>query len=329
MSPAAAAPGAGPLVSIGVASFNNAAYIIDTLESIRAQTYPHWELVVVDDASKDNSAELITDWLKTHPEVNGKLLVNSPNRGVCHTFNRFLDAAQGKYISIIGSDDLFLPDKLTAQVALLEAAPGRVGVVYSDVSKIDPAGKVIVPSVYDTGQIRPFSGDIWLEMLKTNFLGAMTVLIRRECFDKVGHFDEDLAYEDWDMWLRIAREYDFLYQPEITCHYRIHGASALHKRRAQIIETNLRLLQKHLGVSPEGDAIIARHLREFSEQLYLLGSPDSVKWLRRSWQQHRHTRGLALLLAARLGVPAATVAAAFGVLKRLTGQAGPDAAAAH
>ncbi|MBF9222161.1 glycosyltransferase [Hymenobacter ruricola] len=329
MSPAASALGTGPLVSIGVASYNNAAYIVETLESIRNQTYPHWELVVVDDGSKDDSAELIADWLKTHSEVKGQLLVNNPNRGVCHTFNRFLNAAKGKYISIIGSDDLFLPEKLTAQVALLEAASAKVGLVYSDVSKIDPAGKVIVPSVYETGQITPFSGNVWLEMLKTNFLGAMTVLIRRECFDQVGPFDENLAYEDWDMWLRISREFDFLYQPEVTCHYRIHGASALHKRRAQIIETNLRLLQKHVGVSPEGDAIIARHLREFSEQLYLLGSPDSVKWLRRSWQQHRHARGLALLLAAHLGVPATAVASAFGTLKRVTGKGGTNVAAGH
>lgn len=312
-----AVPTTGPLVSIGVASFNNAPYILETLDSIRAQTYPHWEVLVVDDASRDNSATLIADWLQANPDVNGRLLLNSRNRGVCHTFNRFLKEAQGAYISIIGSDDRFLSDKLKSQVALLESAPSNIGLVYSDVSKIGPAGEVLVPSVYATGQIHPFSGEVWLEMLKTNFLGAMTVLIRRECFTQVGPFDEALAYEDWDMWLRIARRFHFMYQPEVTCQYRIHGGSALHKRRAQIIESNLRLLQKHLGVSREGDAIIAQHLREYSEQLYLLGSAHSITWLRRSWQQHRHLRGLALLLSAQLGIPARVVARTFGLVKGL------------
>jgi glycosyltransferase involved in cell wall biosynthesis len=307
-----------PLVSIGVASFNNEVYLIETLESIRAQTYSNWEVIIVDDASKDESAKLAADWLNAHPDVRGQLLVNEHNKGVCHTFNRFLEAASGEYISIIGSDDTFLPNKLATQVPLLAVASSEVGVLYSDLSKIDSSGKIIAPSVYATKQIEPFSGDVWLEMLKTNFLGAMTVLIRRECFSRVGTFDETLAYEDWDMWLRISREFKFIYQPEITCHYRIHGASALHKHRAQIIETNLRLLQKHAGVSSAGDEIIARHLREFSEQLYLLQGPDSVTWLRRSWERNRHWRGLAILIVARLGIPASVVSHAFGKVKALT-----------
>jgi glycosyltransferase involved in cell wall biosynthesis len=71
-----------PLVSIGVASFNNAFYLIETLDSIRAQTYPNWEVIIVDDASKDESAQLAADWLKTHSNVRGQLLVNEHNRGV-------------------------------------------------------------------------------------------------------------------------------------------------------------------------------------------------------------------------------------------------------
>jgi glycosyltransferase involved in cell wall biosynthesis len=310
-----------PLVSIGVASFNNAFYLIETLDSIRAQTYPNWEVIIVDDASKDESAQLAADWLKTHSNVRGQLLVNEHNRGVCHTFNRFLEVASGEYISIIGSDDTFLPDKLATQVPLLAASPPTVGLLYSDLSKMDAEGKVFVRSVYDTGQIKPSSGNVWLEMLKTNFLGAMTVLIRRNCIEQVGHFDEALAYEDWDMWLRIARKFEFLYQPTVTCYYRVHSTSAMFRRRIQIIETNLLLLQKHLGISSAGDTIIALHLREFSEQLYLLGSPDSVQWLNRSWQQNRHWRGLAILTAARLGISPNFVTKAFGRLKKMTSRA--------
>lgn len=322
-------PVTSPLVSIGVASFNNAAYITETLDSINYQTYSNWELLIVDDASTDESVRVISDWLEAHPAITARLIQNPLNRGICHTFNRFLSEAKGEYISIIGSDDRFLSNKLSRQVTILEGAPADTGVVYSDVSKINARGDIIEPSVYATGQIKPFSGDVWLEMLKTNFLGAMTVLIRRECFTRLGFFDEQLAYEDWDMWLRISREYNFVYQPEVTCHYRIHGASVLHKKRPQIIESSLLLLQKQAGISAAGDVLIAGHLRDLSEQLYLLGSPASTLWLRRSWQQHRHLRGLALLAASQLGVPASTVSHIFGVFKRLIGRVQAPTASAR
>ncbi|MBJ6108295.1 glycosyltransferase [Hymenobacter sp. BT523] len=308
-----------PLVSIGVASYNNDSYVIQTLESIRLQTYKNWELIIIDDCSTDNSVKLIRSWLTAYPELKATLVAKEINRGVCHTLNSFLGMAKGKYVSTIGSDDIFSPDKLTRQVALMEAAPPKVGLVYTDLSKIDAAGNILVPSVYDTKEILPFAGDVWLEMLKTNFLGAMTLLIRRECFTNVGFFDENLAYEDWDMWLRLARKYEFLYLPEITCYYRIHGNSFMHKRKRQLIETNLRIVSKHLGVSSEGDSIIHQHIAAFSEELYLLGSSESVQWLNRRQEVQPSVRGWALLQLARLGVPANRVAQAYGWLKQFLG----------
>jgi hypothetical protein len=81
-------------------------------------------------------------------------------------------------------------------------------------------------------------------------------------------------------------------------------------------ETNLRIVSKHLGVSPESDAIIHEHIAAFSEQFYLLGGENSVYWLQQRWHQKRDLRGLALLTLARLGVPAQRVAQAYGLIKR-------------
>jgi glycosyltransferase involved in cell wall biosynthesis len=309
-----------PLVSIGVASFNNALYIRETLDSIRGLNYPHIELIIIDDLSTDSSIEVIEEWLYEHANFNARLIRHTQNQGLCRVCNRFVEEANGKYLSLIGSDDNYLPDKLNVQVAMLEAAPPKVGVVFSDVSKIDPAGNIIVPSVYATGQIVPSSGDVWLPMLQTNFIGAMTTLVRRSCFESVGPYDESLAYEDWDMWIRLARKFHFLYQPQVTAHYRIHGSSAMFQRRAQMAETNMRIVCKHLGVSPEGDAIIYKHIAAFSEQLYLLGGENSVYWLQKRWQQRRDLRGLALLTLAQLGVPAQRVAQAYGLIKRVKGK---------
>ncbi|MBC6607151.1 glycosyltransferase [Hymenobacter sp. BT188] len=308
-----------PLVSIGVASFNNSPYIRETLDSIRALDYPQVELIIIDDLSTDDSVSVIEKWLLEHTDFNARLIRHTQNQGVCRVCNRFIEESRGKYLCLIGSDDNYLPDKLTVQVMMLEAAPPDVGVVFSDVSKIDSAGNIIVPSVYATGQISPSSGDVWLSMLRTNFIGAMTTLVRRSCFEVVGPYDESLAYEDWDMWIRLARKFHFIYQPQVTAHYRIHGSSAMFRRRAQIAETNLRIVSKHLGVSAEGDAIIHEHIAAFSEQLYLLGGENRVYWLQQRWRQKRDLRGLALLTLARMGVSAQHVARTYDLIKRVRG----------
>lgn len=306
-----------PLVSIGVASYNNASYIKETLDSVVALTYPAVELIIIDDASRDDSVAVIEAWLAQHTNFTARLIIHPVNKGLCQVCNRFLQEAQGKYVSLIGSDDIYLPDKLLIQVPLLEAAPSEVGLVFSDVSKIDSAGNIIVPSVYATGQITPSEGDVWIPMLRTNFIGAMTTLTRKSCFDQVGLYDESLAYEDWDMWLRIARKFSFIYHPGVTALYRIHGNSISFQWRARMIESNLRIVSKHLGVSKEGDTIIHEHIAAFSEELYLLEGHDYVHWLRKRWQQKKDVRGLLLLSMGQLGLSAKAVAKLYQVLKRL------------
>lgn len=310
-----------PLVSVSVASFNNAAYIRETLDSIRDLDYPNLELLVVDDASRDDSVAVIEGWLAEHPDFNARLLVHTTNKGLCAVCNAAVQGTSGEYFCLIGSDDIYLPGKLRVQVALLEAAGPEVGLVFSDVSKIDPQGNIMVPSVYATGQISPAEGDVWLPLLRTNYIGAMTVLVRRNSLDKAGPYDETLAYEDWDMWLRLARTSRFIYQPEVTALYRIHGNSFIQKRYRQLIETNLRIVTKHLGVSSEGDAIIHQHIADYAEQLFLLGSPESPRWLAERYRLRPDGRGLSLLWLARLGVPATAVARAYGWLKKLKGSA--------
>lgn len=304
-----------PLVSICVASFNNAAYIGETLDSVAALNYPRIELLIIDDASGDDSVAIINGWLSAHPDFPARLIALPQNRGLCHVCNRFVQESTGKYLSLIGSDDKYLPHKLALQVPLLEQAGPEYGLVFSDVSKIDSAGNITVPSVYDTGEIHPDQGDVWLPMLRTNFIGAMTTLTRRSCFEAVGPYDESLSYEDWDMWLRIARQFKFLYHPDVTALYRIHGNSISFKRRAQMMETNLRIVSKHLGVSAEGDEVIEGQIVSFSEELFLLNGPDYLKWLRRRWEVKRDWRGLLLLRMGQLGVPASRVAKFYQLLK--------------
>lgn len=306
-----------PLVSICIASFNNAPYIKETLTSVRAIDYPKVELIIIDDASQDDSVAVIEQWLALNSDFPARLIKYEQNGGLCRVCNRFVQEAQGEYLSLIGSDDIYLPQKLRVQVDLLEKAGPEYGIVFSDVSKIDSHGIITTPSVYATGQISPIEGDVWLAMLRTNFIGAMTTLTRRVCFEKVGPYDESLAYEDWDMWLRIAQSFKFIYQPAVTALYRIHGNSISFKRRAQMMESNLRIVSKQLGISAEGDSIIHDHIVAFSEELYLLNGPDYLKWLRRRWQLKHDWRGLLLLRSAQIGISATTVAKLYKLIKKI------------
>lgn len=297
-----------PLVTVGVASFNNAAYLLETLESIRLQTYPRVELLIVDDASRDESVAIAEVWLAQHPEVNGRLIRHASNLGLCCVCNDIVTQARGEFISIIGSDDVYLPDKLAHQVPLLLNAAPDTGVIFGDIVRMDSVGN---PIEAPTDPVLTHTGDVFLPLLRVNFVSAMSALVRRSCYSKVGLYDETLDYEDWDMWLRIAREYKFLYEPQVTACYRIHSGSATFSRRKQMVESSLRLVQKQQGHSPAGDRIIAIHIRQLAESLYQLGSPRAYQWLWKALKQTPDVTGVGLLIFSVLGVPAGQ----FGRLK--------------
>src|SRR6185312_4924818 len=126
-----------PLVTIGAIGYNNARYVIETLESIKSQTYPNVELIVTDDCSTDKSVVgLITEWLKSynHPY---QFIIHDKNKGAPAACNEVIRRAKGKYISLIATDDILMPDKTRLQVEMLEKAGGNVGAVYSDAFIID------------------------------------------------------------------------------------------------------------------------------------------------------------------------------------------------
>lgn len=287
-----------PLVTVGVASFNNAGYLRETLESIRLQTYTRLELLIVDDASRDDSVMVAEAWLAEHPEVNGRLIRHTTNLGVCRVCNDIITEAQGEFVTIIGSDDVYLPDKFAIQVPLLQIAPPTVGILFSPIERMNEAGHPLP----DTGEAH-HEGQVFMDLLNVNFISAMGTLMRRSCYERVGLYDETLAYEDWDMWLRMAREYEFQFSPRVSARYRIHAGSATFSRRMQLAESSLQLLEKHIGLVPAADAIISRHFAALSEALYLLGSPRAIHWLAKAWRLGRGKRTLVLLLMARMGIP--------------------------
>ena len=289
-----------PLVTIGVASFNNAPYLLETLNSIRDMDYPYLQIVVVDDASRDSSVDIINQWKQENPQLDITFFAHEVNRGICRVLNQVLEISEGEFFAYVGSDDILLPNRIRQQVEAFTRLDASYGVVYGDIAYMDSTGQPL-PSPADLTD--PHSGQVFMDILRVNFVAAMSALVRRSCFDRVGLYDESLSYEDWDIWLRLAREYQFLRVPGVVARYRIHQGSSTSRRRVQITEGSLQLLQKHWGYSPDADRLIAGHTRRLAETLYQLDSPEAHHWLWRGWRGAPDAKGFILWLLARLDIP--------------------------
>jgi glycosyltransferase involved in cell wall biosynthesis len=225
--------------------------VTECLESVKLQNYPNLELIINDDASRDNSAALIENWLAKNPGIPHRFLRNQTNQGLCRSLNNALAHTSGKYFSGIAADDAWLAGKLRNQVALMERLPDKVGVIYSDALRIDEHGNLVPPTFLEaTFRNCHFAevpqGNIHLALWQANFVAPMTTLIRRECFARVGLFDETKFAEDWDMWLRISRYYEFVYSPEVSAKYRKVQSSICNAQLDRLLDDENHTCLKHL-----------------------------------------------------------------------------------
>src|SRR5688572_13854708 len=174
-----------PTVSILLTCYNHLAYLPAAVEGVRAQTFKDWEIIAVDDGSTDGSRE----WLSANlPEA--ELIFNETNLGTYASLNVALAQAQGKFIAILNDDDLWAPEKLEKQLALLEAHP-EVGLVHTDGNFIDGEGRKVEGSPLGFEFPRMETGYALLALLHQNKIIASAALVRKECFDQLGGFNED------------------------------------------------------------------------------------------------------------------------------------------
>ena len=253
-----------PLVSIVAACFNHATFLEETLDSIAAQDYPYIELIITDDGSKDNSVSLIKEWMKT-ASIPTILIANEQNLGICKTFNKGLAASKGNYFQVIACDDVMLPHKISTQVQALEQASAATVLVHTDALVLDTNSKLIHDSFHQFWQLQPIKRAPLLEQLIVqNSILAPSILMKRQLFVDLGAYDEQLCYEDWDAWLRLAAaDYDFLFLEEPLVYYRHFPSSNSQTSSFQLkmAKDNIVLLDKHRGKSPSLDQKIAEAQR--------------------------------------------------------------------
>jgi GT2 family glycosyltransferase len=207
-----------PSVSVFIASYNHAKYIGEALDSVLGQSYQDLEIVVVDDGSTDGSHHLLLDYQRRYPEtIRYSWHEERTNLGVTRTSNAAIAQSRGRYLAWLGSDDLWVPDKLAKQVDFIERHPGT-GMVCSHAVVIDENGDRF-PGLMG----KDVSRDALRHMLVGNAVCASTVLISRGCLNAVGWFNESLDYSDWELFIRIAARSPIGFISEPLACYRVHG----------------------------------------------------------------------------------------------------------
>lgn len=208
-----------PKVSVIIPSYNHEKYVDKAIDSVLAQTFTNFELLIIDDASQDKSVEVICHY--TDPRI--RLFVHEKNAGAVATLNEGISKSRGEYIAILNSDDLFLPTKLAKQVAYLDKT-SSVGAVFTHVSVIQNK-KSATAGYYATVFMQPNrTSTEWLSFFFKygNALCHPSILIRRECYKKIGLYDARYhQLPDFDMWVRFAMKYSLYIIQEPLTQFRV------------------------------------------------------------------------------------------------------------
>ncbi|MCW5910059.1 MAG: glycosyltransferase [Cyclobacteriaceae bacterium] len=216
-----------PLVSVICVCYNHAQYVVQALDSVIAQTYKPVELIVIDDGSSDNSQGVIRQWAMTHPEV--QVLLNEGNLGYCKTFNKALALTHGKYIIDLAADDVLLPERVQEGVTALQTN-ANAGVTFSDAEHIDRNGqRLSLHSARFPHHLVP-SGNVYKEVVSWYFICSATLMFTREVIEYLEGYDESLAYEDFDFWIRSARKFSYVYVPRVLVKKRRLPGSMSHRQ---------------------------------------------------------------------------------------------------
>ena len=222
-------------VSIIIPNYNCENYLGETIDSVLAQTYEDWELLIVDDCSTDNSVEVIQSYCEKDERI--KLFVNEKNSGAAASRNRAMREATGKWIAFLDSDDLWLPEKLEKQLSFMTENGYRFSyTAYEHVDdKTEPMNIVVTGPKAVTKR----------KMFRYCYPGCLTVIY--DCSDVgVIQIPDEIANgeNDYAIWLKVAKHYTCYFLNEILSQYRVRGNSLSHKsKKTELMRNHYRLFK--------------------------------------------------------------------------------------
>lgn len=214
-----------PLASVIMPSYNHEKHISEAIESVLNQSEKDLELIIVDDASKDSSPEII----KAYQEKDSRIrtIFHAQNKGIAKTVNDGIEHASGRFIAIVASDDIWICDKLEKQLKVLEENEDLV--VCADNLVIDANSNAVenITAQKRGVSLKKRSGNIFKELLESNFVSGSSIILKRANLQGIG-YDENYKYlSDWKFSLDLAKQYNYYFLPEPLVKYRIHGSNSI------------------------------------------------------------------------------------------------------
>lgn len=265
-----------PLVSVICTCYNHREYIQEALDSVVRQDYPSVELVIIDNGSWDDSARHIESWAeRSAGRIAVTTIIRASPINYCRSFNQALALISGKYVIDLSGDDALLSSHIRSAVEKLEANPSHL---YFSNAFLETAGKrrATFYRVNSHGQasVGVDSGYIYQQVVARTPICAPTLVFPTAILRAEGGYDEDLAYEDFDIIVRLARKYPFLYNDQIGVKKRVlsssFSAQQYRVRNSKMLPSTLKVCHKirHMNYTEqENQALMERIMYETKHAL--------------------------------------------------------------
>ncbi len=284
------------LVSVVIPTYNRGDTIKKSIDSVLAQIYKNLEVIVVDDGSTDNTQDVVESYVD--PKVRYVKLPK--NRGANVARNTGIKRAKGEFIAFLDSDDRWEPEKISKQMEVYENSSDDIKVVYcGEDMQSDKGNRFYMPEKW----VNPKEGDVFRPLLRGNFVGTVSLLVKKECFEEVGYFDEELPRaQDWDMALRLAKEFKFklVDEPLVTVYYSQDSISSDYEALANALE---KLFDKHRKNFMSNKDIFSSHHFWLASVYFTLREWDKgIEYIRKAYTlKPFHPLTIMRLLASLFG----------------------------
>lgn len=270
-----------PLVSVICLCYNHRKYVVESIESVLSQSYMNIELIIVDDASTDDSQEVIRNFINKFPKI--KFIPLSNNTGNCRAFNIGWQASSGDYVIDLAADDLLLPQRITLGIECFLKAGSEYGVHFGDARIIDENGNLLrehLTTSYFLDNVP--EGILFSILLAKYFINPATMMYSKPLLDYIGGYDETLAYEDFDLWIRSSKKFKYCYTNSLLIAKRtLKGAysNKQYKPGSKILKSTLRVCEKAFVLCENNREYRALLIRiKYEKKMAFLSLNWSVLW---------------------------------------------------
>ena len=300
-----------PLVSVICLCYNHNRFVEEALASVINQSYENLQIIVVDDGSKDGSKMTIENLIADKPEIQYVDL--KQNLGNTKAFNRGFELAKGQYIIDLACDDVLLKDRIKKQVMFFGLLTQDYGVIYSDAQYINELGN---PKGlhFDSKIFKPYTGLVFKELVGEYFIPPPTMMMRRDVLEELKGYDENLAYEDFDFWVRSSRNWKYGFQDEVLTKIRkVKGSHSdtLYSKGDSKLQSTIVICKKieHLIHDDQERAALVKRLKYELKHAVLTGNRHEAESLFEMLHRHNGQNLLDKLLIQinKIGIDASAL----------------------